>query len=110
MISTIVALYRGRTIADAKLVGVTVDPAIAAAVAGQMLDEKRAGDDDPIVAARDDGQRKVLQLVKAEAEQDAAQGRTTRDLVHIQKAARGQVPGGERGTRVGADPTRPPRR
>jgi hypothetical protein len=66
-VSTFIAIYRGRTASDARLVAITSDPAIVALVVGQMLADQgdRTGDD-PVVGAIDRARRQGLRLIRRE--------------------------------------------
>jgi hypothetical protein len=61
--TTLVALYRGETIGDARLIAVSADPELVAYVAAALLQEPPSSDD-PVVAQIDGGQRRALRLVK----------------------------------------------
>ena len=62
-----VAVYRGKTIRDAKMIAVSGDPALVAHVASELLDDpfclNDAGDD-PILSALNQGRRRALRLVQ----------------------------------------------
>jgi hypothetical protein len=64
--TTFLALYRGTTIAEAKIVAVTADPALVAVVARQLLDTPQP-EDDPVVTAIERGRKHALRLIKREA-------------------------------------------
>jgi hypothetical protein len=63
--TTLVALYRGETIGDARLIAVSADPELVAYVAAALLREPPSSDD-PVVAQINGGQRRALRLVKKE--------------------------------------------
>jgi hypothetical protein len=65
--STFIAVYRGRTASDARLVAVSSDPVIVATVVGQMLADRsgRPGQD-PVVGAIDRARREGLRLIRRE--------------------------------------------
>jgi hypothetical protein len=66
-VSTFIAVYRGRTASDARLVAVTSDPVIVALVVGQMLaDQSGRARDDPVVGAIDRARRQGLRLIRRE--------------------------------------------
>ena len=66
-VSTFIAIYRGRTASDARLVAITSDPAIVALVVGQMLaDQGDQPGDDPVVGAIDRARRQGLRLIRRE--------------------------------------------
>jgi hypothetical protein len=65
--STFVAIYRGRTASDARLVAVSADPAIVATVVGQILAEHNPGPpEDPVVEGIDRARRQGLRLIQRE--------------------------------------------
>ena len=66
--TTFLALYRGKTVAEARMVAVTCDPHLVALVATRLL-EAPPGDDtaDPVVTILDRGRRAALRLMKREA-------------------------------------------
>ena len=49
--TTFLALYRGKTVADAKMVAVTADPCLVADVVNRLLAQPQEHDDDPVVRA-----------------------------------------------------------
>jgi len=51
--TTFLALYRGRTVAEAKMVAVTADPVLVATVAAHLLDTPPHQDEDPVVTTLD---------------------------------------------------------
>jgi hypothetical protein len=66
-VSTFIAIYRGRTASDARLVTLTSDPGIVATVVGQMLaDQSDLSGDDPVVDAIDRARRQGLRLIRRE--------------------------------------------
>jgi hypothetical protein len=66
--TTFVALYRGATVASAKLVAVSADPGIVADVAGRLLRQDTASEEpDPIVAPMEGARRRALRLIREEA-------------------------------------------
>jgi hypothetical protein len=56
-----VALYRGPTVSEARLVAASGDPALVAEVASRLLAQAR--DPDPVLAPIDAGRRQALRLV-----------------------------------------------
>jgi hypothetical protein len=66
-VSTFIAIYRGRTASDARLVALTSDPGVVATVVGQMLaDQSDLNGDDPVVDAIDRARRQGLRLIRRE--------------------------------------------
>lgn len=69
--TTIVALYRGDSIAEAKIVAASSDPELAAYVAGELLTERRPEEDrDPVLREVGNGRRRALRLIEDEAQND----------------------------------------
>ena len=67
-----VALYSGRTISDARMVGVTADNDLVGYVAAKLLEDKSDIDaDDPVSEAIEDGRRRALTLIRGTAEATA---------------------------------------
>ena len=64
-----IALYRGRSVAEAELVAVATDVELVGHVAGELLRARPAPPEDPAVAALHTGRRRALKIVKTEAEQ-----------------------------------------
>lgn len=65
--STFIAVYRGSTIAEARLVTASADPALVADVVGRLLSEElseRA--DDAVVAHVAEGRRQALRVIAGE--------------------------------------------
>jgi hypothetical protein len=62
---TIVALYRGKTVASARLIADSADPSLVAEVAARML-AKPSPADDPAVACLDDGRNEALRVIERE--------------------------------------------
>jgi hypothetical protein len=65
--STFVALYRGATVADARLVAVSADPEIVADLSARLLQTGPADDGDPVVENLERGRRAALKLIRREA-------------------------------------------
>jgi hypothetical protein len=65
--TTFLALYRGRTIGDAKMVAVTADPSLVATVAAHLLDTSQPQSEDPVVTTLEQGRRAALRLIKQES-------------------------------------------
>lgn len=71
--ASFIALYRGESVATAELLVVTSDPTIVRDFADRMLDEPPPPTADPAVAAKHEGRRRGLEVVRDEAE-DRADG------------------------------------
>jgi hypothetical protein len=65
-------LYRGQTIADAKLIAVSADPTIVAEFVDILLGEPDEREDDPIRQQMVRNRRAILHLILQEAEADEA--------------------------------------
>ena len=65
--TSFVALYRGETIAAAKLLAVSAEPELVRNFADRLLAEP-AVDEDPVMLELEQGRRRALQLVKSEPE------------------------------------------
>ena len=66
--ATFVAVYRGETIAGARLIALSADPALVADVTARILAEHRSADPDPVVECVDNGRRAALRLIAREVE------------------------------------------
>lgn len=64
--TTFLALYRGKTVAEAKMVAVTADPELVAAVAAHLLDTPHPQGEDPVITTLEQGRRAALQLIQRE--------------------------------------------
>ncbi len=65
--TTLLALYRGDTIAEAKLVAVTAEPRLVAAFADRLLKQVTPCLD-PVLLEVERGRRRALSLIVREAE------------------------------------------
>jgi hypothetical protein len=65
--NTFVAIYRGRTIAEARLVALSADPQIVAEVSARIVHERQASEDpDPVIGLLERGRNAALRLIKRE--------------------------------------------
>ncbi len=72
---TFIAVYRGRSASDARLVALSADPALVASVAGQILAQRRPGlAEDPIVEGIARARRQGLRLILRELRPPTAGG------------------------------------
>ena len=65
--ATFVAIYRGETIAGARLIALSADPTLIADVSARILQEhpgKKA--DDPVIACVEQGRKAALRLIRKE--------------------------------------------
>ncbi len=67
MSATFLALYRGESVAGAKLLALTAESEIVHDFAGRLLAEPEA-EEDPVVSELERGRRRALRLVRGEAE------------------------------------------
>jgi hypothetical protein len=65
--TTFLALYRGKTVAEAKMVAVTADSTLVATVAAHLLDTPPPQDEDPVVTRLERGRRAALRLIRQES-------------------------------------------
>ena len=65
--ATFLALYRGKTIAQAQMVAVTADPELVTLVATRLLGSPQPDNDDAVVTALECGRRQALRLITKEA-------------------------------------------
>jgi hypothetical protein len=65
--TTFLALYRGKTIAEAKMIAVTADPELVTAVATHLLDTPQPHDADPVIMTLERGRRGALRFIKQDA-------------------------------------------
>jgi len=65
--TTFLALYRGRTVAEAKMVAVTADPSLVATVAAHLLDTPQPEGEDPVITTLEQGRRGALRLITQES-------------------------------------------
>ena len=69
--NTFVAIYRGRTIAEARLVALSADPQLVAEVSARILHERQTGEDsDPIIGQLERGRKAALRLIQREGTQE----------------------------------------
>ena len=65
------ALYRGRSIAEAKMVAVSADPELVSLVAVRLL-SRTPTDEDHIVSTLEEGRRAALRLIQQEVESESS--------------------------------------
>ena len=63
--TTFVAIYRGPTVAEARLIAVSADPALVADVSNRLLHED-SQDADPVIQRLESGRRAALRLINRE--------------------------------------------
>lgn len=62
-----VAVYRGPTVAEARLIAVSADPALVADVSGRLLQLSPDESDDRVLTTLEHGKRSALRLIRREA-------------------------------------------
>jgi hypothetical protein len=67
---TFLALYRGRTVAESRMIVATADEELVALVADKLL-QNSPDCTDPIVLSLERGKRAALRLVQQEAQHDS---------------------------------------
>jgi hypothetical protein len=67
LMTTFIALYRGQTIAEARIIAVSADPSLVADVSSRLLQSQTDENQDTIIAAFEMGRRDALRLIKQEA-------------------------------------------
>jgi hypothetical protein len=64
--ATFIAIYRGETIAGARLIALSANPDLVADVSARILQEHPGQDADPAIACIEQGRRAALHLIKQE--------------------------------------------
>jgi len=72
--TTFVAIYRGQTVAEAKVIAVSADPLLVAEVSSKLL-KKSASSGDRVITALENGRRSALNLILQEAKNGNVDGR-----------------------------------
>lgn len=67
--TSFVAIYRGRTVGDARLIAVSANPDLVAEVSSKLLEDTPRKDGDEILDALDGGRRSALTLVAQKAKE-----------------------------------------
>jgi hypothetical protein len=65
--ATFIGLYRGESVAEARLIAVSADPGLVADVSARLLTHQQDEEADPVVARLERGRRAALRLVTKEA-------------------------------------------
>jgi hypothetical protein len=68
MPTTFVALYRGQTVGEAKIIAVSADPALVADISGRLLRTQTETDHDSVIQSVEEGRRRALRLIKRQAQ------------------------------------------
>ncbi len=74
--TTFVAIYRGQTVSDSRLVALSADPSLVADVTARILAERQGEEPDPVVACVEEGKRKALRLIQGETSRDGRNGQS----------------------------------
>jgi hypothetical protein len=67
LMTTFIALYRGKTIAEARIIAVSADPSLVADVSSRLLKSQEDENQDAVIAAFETGKGDALRLIKREA-------------------------------------------
>ncbi len=67
---TFIALYRGKTVGESKIVAVSADPALVADVSGRLLGMQHDDDGDPVLQTVVKARRRALRLIKNQAKSE----------------------------------------
>jgi hypothetical protein len=67
--TSFVAIYRGQTVGDARLVAVSANPALVAEVSSKLLKDAPAQGVDEVLEALEGGRRSALALVARKAKE-----------------------------------------
>jgi hypothetical protein len=62
--TTFVAIYRGLTISNARLIALSADPVLIADVTARILQERSTEESDVIIGSLEKGRREALRLVQ----------------------------------------------
>ena len=65
--TTFVAIYRGQTIAEARLIAVSAAPDLVSDVTSRLLKKKPNQNEDPVLEGLESGRRTALRLIRQEA-------------------------------------------
>jgi hypothetical protein len=70
-LTTFVALYRGKTIAEARLIAVSADPDLVNEVSTHLLNAASVSINDPVIQRLEHGRVAAMQLLKKEASEES---------------------------------------
>jgi hypothetical protein len=70
LLTNFIALYRGETVASAKIIAVSADTDLVADFAARMLHSQEETEGDPVVDSLDAGRRQALRLITEEVEHE----------------------------------------
>jgi hypothetical protein len=79
LLTNFIALYRGETVASAKIIAVSADANLVADFAARMLHHhKRETEGDSVVRSLDAGRRQALRLIAEETKHEGKKDEVTR--------------------------------
>ena len=71
--TTFLALYRGKTISEARVIAVSADPELVALIVTALVKEPESPEtDDPVTTTLAHGRRAALRLIQQETDHDPA--------------------------------------
>ena len=65
--TTFVAIYRGNSVAEARLIAVSADPVLVAEVSSRILQSQPDQDQDSVIDSLENGCRTALRLIERES-------------------------------------------
>ncbi len=65
--TSFVAIYRGQSVAEARLIAVSADPNLVSDVSIRLLQNTPAFNQDPVIETFENGRRAALRLIEREA-------------------------------------------
>lgn len=68
--NTFVAIYRGASINQAKLIAVSIDPTLIAYVSTHLLEEQLPAGQDSVITELERGRQEALRLIRQEADDE----------------------------------------
>jgi hypothetical protein len=71
--TSFIAIYRGSTIGDARLIAVSTDPGLVADVSGRLLKSRASSPGDAAIGKLEQGRRAALRVIKKEAVESGAE-------------------------------------
>jgi len=68
MPTTFIALYRGQTVGEARIIAVSAEPSLVADVSSRILSQQADEDHDPVIRSVEEGRRRALHLIERQAQ------------------------------------------
>lgn len=68
--TSFIAIYRGNSVAEARLIAVSTAPALVLEVSQRLLEKQPDGDNDPVVEQLEGGKREALRLIEEKAHRE----------------------------------------